>query len=107
MVLVVPGSVRRVDYTADPVNGFNAVVSKSGPSLHQHGPPPVQVPQPAPVFKPVVVKPLVVPKPLVVKPVGVGKPLFVRPLQRPTLFVKPTLGAFQPVAKPYYGQYSL
>lgn len=24
------GSVRTVDYTADPVNGFNAVVSKSG-----------------------------------------------------------------------------
>ncbi|XP_063378986.1 pro-resilin-like [Cydia fagiglandana] len=28
------GSVRTVDYTADPVHGFNAVVSKSGPSLH-------------------------------------------------------------------------
>lgn len=28
------GSVRTVDYTADPVNGFNAVVSKSGPALH-------------------------------------------------------------------------
>lgn len=28
------GSVRTVDYTADPVNGFNAVVSKSGPSVH-------------------------------------------------------------------------
>ncbi|XP_017778968.1 PREDICTED: cuticle protein 7-like [Nicrophorus vespilloides] len=28
------GSVRTVDYTADPVNGFNAVVSKSAPSVH-------------------------------------------------------------------------
>ncbi|XP_044752866.1 cuticle protein 18.6-like [Coccinella septempunctata] len=28
------GSVRVVDYTADPVNGFNAVVSKSAPSIH-------------------------------------------------------------------------
>jgi Insect cuticle protein len=31
------GSVRTVDYTADPVNGFNAVVSKSNPGVH---PPP-------------------------------------------------------------------
>lgn len=28
------GSVRTVDYSADPVNGFNAVVSKSAPSVH-------------------------------------------------------------------------
>ncbi|PSN37960.1 hypothetical protein C0J52_10441 [Blattella germanica] len=28
------GSIRTVDYTADPVNGFNAVVSKSGPGIH-------------------------------------------------------------------------
>lgn len=28
------GSVRTVDYTADDHNGFNAIVSKSGPSLH-------------------------------------------------------------------------
>uniref|UniRef100_A0A1A9VMW4 Uncharacterized protein n=1 Tax=Glossina austeni TaxID=7395 RepID=A0A1A9VMW4_GLOAU len=28
------GSVRTVDYTADPVNGFNAVVTKSGPTVH-------------------------------------------------------------------------
>lgn len=28
------GSVRTVDYTADDHNGFNAVVSKSGPSVH-------------------------------------------------------------------------
>lgn len=28
------GSVRTVDYTADDHNGFNAVVTKSGPSVH-------------------------------------------------------------------------
>lgn len=28
------GTVRTVDYVADPVNGFNAVVSKSAPSVH-------------------------------------------------------------------------
>lgn len=28
------GSVRVVDYVADPVNGFNAVVSKSAPTVH-------------------------------------------------------------------------
>lgn len=28
------GSVRTVDYTADPINGFNAVVSKSAPTVH-------------------------------------------------------------------------
>lgn len=30
------GSLRTVDYTADPINGFNAVVSKSAPSVHPH-----------------------------------------------------------------------
>ncbi|XP_046990498.1 cuticle protein 19.8-like [Schistocerca americana] len=38
------GSVRTVDYTADPVNGFNAVVHKEG-GVH----PPVAAPAPAPV----------------------------------------------------------
>ncbi|XP_066245658.1 cuticle protein 21-like [Euwallacea similis] len=28
------GSIRTVNYVADPVNGFNAVVSKSGPNVH-------------------------------------------------------------------------
>ena len=32
------GSVRTVDYTADPINGFNAVVSKSAPSVHAVAP---------------------------------------------------------------------
>lgn len=30
------GSVRTVDYTADPIHGFNAVVSKSAPTIHAH-----------------------------------------------------------------------
>ena len=30
------GSVRTVDYTADDVHGFNAVVSKSAPTVHAH-----------------------------------------------------------------------
>ncbi|KAJ2938288.1 hypothetical protein O0L34_g17636 [Tuta absoluta] len=52
------GSVRTVDYTADAVHGFNAVVSKSGPNVHT--PPPVRpvvpvapVPAPAPTPIPV------------------------------------------------------
>ncbi|XP_058123289.1 cuticle protein 19.8-like [Anopheles ziemanni] len=32
------GSVRTVDYTADPINGFNAVVSKTAPLVHHHAP---------------------------------------------------------------------
>ncbi|XP_072940718.1 uncharacterized protein [Epargyreus clarus] len=31
------GSVRKVDYSADAHNGFNAVVHNSGPSVHPHG----------------------------------------------------------------------
>ena len=30
------GSVRTVTYTADPIHGFNAVVSKSAPTVHAH-----------------------------------------------------------------------
>lgn len=51
------GSIRTVDYTADPIHGFNAVVSKVGPSLH----PQAKVYQP---IKPViqyVAKPVPVP----------------------------------------------
>ncbi|CAG9838986.1 unnamed protein product [Diabrotica balteata] len=42
------GSVRVVDYSADDVNGFNAVVKKIGPSLHAAPAPVVPVPH-APV----------------------------------------------------------
>ncbi|XP_013187594.2 cuticle protein 19 [Amyelois transitella] len=44
------GSVRTVDYTADPIRGFNAVVSKSGPTVHN---PPIGSVQVAPV-KPII-----------------------------------------------------
>lgn len=45
------GSIRTVDYTADPIHGFNAVVSKTGPTIHAA----------AVVAKPVVHKPIVAP----------------------------------------------
>lgn len=32
------GSVRTVDYTADPIHGFNAVVSKTAPTIHAVAP---------------------------------------------------------------------
>lgn len=32
------GSVRTVDYTAHPIHGFNAVVTKSGPNIHAVAP---------------------------------------------------------------------
>lgn len=44
------GSIRTVDYTADPINGFNAVVSKSGPTVHASA----LVAKPAVVHKPIV-----------------------------------------------------
>jgi len=60
------GSVRTVDYTADDVHGFNAVVSKSAPSVHAvapvaHAPvayaaPAVHVAAPAVVAAPALVK---------------------------------------------------
>lgn len=39
-----------MDYTADPIHGFNAVVSKSGPTVHSAA----VVAQPTIVHKPVV-----------------------------------------------------
>ncbi|KAJ8941012.1 hypothetical protein NQ318_006441 [Aromia moschata] len=48
------GSIRVVDYVADPVNGFNAVVSKSAPSIHA-SPAPAVVKQVVPsIYKQVV-----------------------------------------------------
>ncbi|XP_023954642.1 cuticle protein 19-like isoform X1 [Bicyclus anynana] len=43
------GSIRTVDYTADPVHGFNAVVSKVGPSVHP-------TPKPLPPIQPAVIQ---------------------------------------------------
>lgn len=39
-----------MDYTADPINGFNAVVSKTGPTVHSSA----IVAKPAVVHKPIV-----------------------------------------------------
>lgn len=64
------GSIRTVDYIADSVNGFNAVVSKSGPSVHLAAEPvaikkvvpllnqvvPTYVKQVLPVVRPVIQK---------------------------------------------------
>lgn len=36
-LLEADGSIRTVDYTASDLNGFNAIVSKSGPSIHAIG----------------------------------------------------------------------
>ncbi|KAK4880005.1 hypothetical protein RN001_008151 [Aquatica leii] len=69
------GSIRTVDYNADPINGFNAVVSKSAPLVH-----------PEPVVNHVQVEPAIVrkllpaprtvaipiPKPIHHYPTGIG-----------------------------------
>ncbi|KAM3962405.1 uncharacterized protein ACR2FA_003650 [Aphomia sociella] len=54
------GSIRTVDYTADPVHGFNAVVSKTGPSVHTPPAPPRVPHQIKPVVQ-YVAKPIPVP----------------------------------------------
>nr|CAD7405151.1 unnamed protein product [Timema cristinae] len=50
-LLEADGSIRTVDYTADDQNGFNAVVSHSGPSSHT-GPQGMELPHPTPSLKP-------------------------------------------------------
>lgn len=70
------GSVRTVDYTADPVHGFNAVVTKSAPSVHT---PPLRPAVPAPVA------PVNIPVPVqapVVQPV-IRQPVSAVPYLRP------------------------
>ncbi|XP_026751262.1 cuticle protein 18.6 [Galleria mellonella] len=77
------GSVRTVDYTADPVHGFNAVVSKTGPSIHAPSIPARAPPQIKPVVQ-YIAKPIPV-------PVEVPKSLFVPriyPSASPFLFPK-------------------
>ncbi|XP_055322963.1 cuticle protein 19-like [Sitodiplosis mosellana] len=76
------GSIRTVDYTADSVNGFNAVVSKSAPTVHAHA---------------VVAKPIVQP---IVKHVvpAVHKTVYAHPA--------PIVHAAEPhYAAPAYGHY--
>lgn len=68
------GSVRIVDYTADPVNGFNAVVSKSAPSVHvpsKHRPLPVRVP--LPVVPPVYAPPVALTRPVIKYTTALGE----------------------------------
>lgn len=62
------GTLRVVDYVADPVNGFNAVVSKSAPSVHA---PVKRLPIP---FKPSVVPFPVVP-PIYAPPLAIAQPV--------------------------------
>lgn len=72
------GSVRTVDYTADPINGFNAVVSKSAPSVHAHPVSTQYVKDVVPaVVKEVIPVPLVkaVPQAYITKPVVAAQPL--------------------------------
>ncbi|XP_021698956.1 cuticle protein 19 [Aedes aegypti] len=61
------GSVRTVDYTADDVNGFNAVVTKSGPSVHAA---PAVVAHAAPAVVKTVAAPVAYAAPAVVKTVA-------------------------------------
>ncbi|XP_014365728.2 cuticle protein 19 [Papilio machaon] len=81
------GSIRTVDYTADPVHGFNAVVSKIGPSVHAA---PVHV-TPIP---PVPVQPIigVLPKPVQVVP-------------KQIIYASPAPYAFPKVEGPHYPEY--
>ncbi|XP_065341066.1 pupal cuticle protein Edg-84A-like [Cloeon dipterum] len=65
------GSVRTVQYTADDVNGFNAIVHKSGPGAHPLAAPAVPAkpvlaaaPAPAPALVPVNHKPTYTPLPV-------------------------------------------
>ncbi|XP_060517342.1 cuticle protein 7-like [Cylas formicarius] len=101
------GSVRIVDYVADPVNGFNAVVSKSAPSVH------VEPQQPlVPHLEPTYVKPIVPTYgkqvvPSVVKSVPIVKSL---PSYEPTFeyqkpVIKYTTSLGYPKSAVYYDDY--
>ncbi|XP_049866459.1 cuticle protein 7-like [Pectinophora gossypiella] len=84
------GSVRTVDYTADPVHGFNAVVSKSGPNVHTRPVRPVVQAPIAPAAAPVVhVAPQV--QQVLPVPVQVAQPVpqvvqYVKPIPVPVEF---------------------
>ncbi|KAF4527587.1 hypothetical protein B566_EDAN016386 [Ephemera danica] len=75
------GTIRTVHYTADSVNGFNAVVHKTGqPAVH---PPTVQHVKPV-IHKPIVVAPTVV-KPIYKIPAG---PAIIK-YKNPALYASP------------------
>ncbi|KAF6207115.1 hypothetical protein GE061_018354 [Apolygus lucorum] len=71
------GSIRTVDYTADPVNGFNAVVSKSGAAVVKAAP---VVAHAAPVGLGLRAAPLGLASPLGLRaaPLGLASPLGLR-----------------------------
>ncbi|CAK1604416.1 unnamed protein product [Parnassius mnemosyne] len=89
------GSIRTVDYTADSVNGFNAVVSKIGPSVHSVGPVHVRpVPQVQPVFR-------VLPKHAPVIPVNLPKPV----IPNQIIYASPAPYVFSKVEGSHYPEY--
>lgn len=71
------GSIRTVDYTADDINGFNAVVTKTAPSVHH-----------AQVVAPVVHKPVYAPAPIVHKPIYAPAPIVHKPIYAPAPIVQ-------------------
>lgn len=91
------GSIRKVDYTADPVHGFNAVVSKSGPSVHHA--PVHHVPVEPVVVKKFVAPLVVTPAPVILKQ-PVHAPLIIKqPVVQKTVAIEPQYAtAFGPNA---------
>lgn len=75
------GTLRVVNYVADPVNGFNAVVSKSAPSVHvptKRLPLPLKSPVvPLPVIPPIYSPPVAIPRPVIKYTTALGKFYFV------------------------------
>lgn len=71
------GSIRTVDYTADDINGFNAVVTKTAPSVHH-----------AQVIAPVVHKPVYAPAPIVHKPIYAPAPIVHKQIYAPAPIVQ-------------------
>lgn len=67
------GSIRTVDYTADDVHGFQAVVSKSAPTVHAHKVVAPVVHAAPIVHAPVVHKQIYAPAPVVYKSAPIGK----------------------------------
>ncbi|XP_061377949.1 cuticle protein-like isoform X2 [Danaus plexippus] len=84
------GSIRTVDYTADPIHGFNAVVSKVGPSVHP-------APKPHPRVQPAIIQ--YVPKPIPV-PVQIPKQYLTQ-----QIFASPETYSYAKVAAPQFPEY--
>ncbi|XP_068630564.1 larval cuticle protein A2B [Battus philenor] len=82
------GSIRTVDYTADPVHGFNAVVSKIGPSVHVPAPVHVTTLPEVPVQSIIRVIPKAVPV-----------------IPKQIIYASPAPYAFPKVDVPHYSEY--